>query len=108
MKLQLKRSNQLVNGKAQVALPEHFEAVAAHEGITVTLTPQSTQSKGLAVIRKSPSTFTVQELHTGQGTYAFDWEVKAVRIGYENYQPVRPKQVIAGQASARPEESDSH
>jgi len=99
---------QLVNGQAQVTLPEHFEAVAAHEGITVSLTPQSAESKGLAVIRKSPSTFTVQELHTGQGTYAFDWEVKAVRIGYEDYQPVRPKQVIAAQAPVPSEESDSH
>lgn len=26
----------------------------------------------------------------GQGSYAFDWEVKAMRRGYEDYRPVRP------------------
>ena len=74
---------------AQVVLPEHFRVLAADEGITVTLTPLSAASKGLAVVTKSSGSFSVSELHTGRGSYEFDWEVKAVRIGYENYQPVR-------------------
>ena len=98
----------LVNGQARVVLPEHFRVVAAQEGITVTLTPLSTTSKGLAVVTKSPGTFTVSELHGGRGAYDFDWEVKAVRIGYEDYQPVRPKQVIAAPPPNHADESISH
>jgi len=98
----------LVNGQARVVLPEHFRMVAAQERITVTLTPLSTTSKGLAVMTKSPGTFTVSELHGGRGAYDFDWEVKAVRIGYEDYQPVRPKQVIAAPPPNHADESISH
>jgi hypothetical protein len=98
----------LVNGQARVVLPEHFRVVAAQEGITVTLTPLSATSKGLAVVTKSPGTFTVSELHGGRGAYDFDWEVKAVRIGYEDYQPVRPKQVIAAPPPNHADESISH
>jgi len=82
---------QLVDGKARVMLPDHFRVLAANEGITVTLTPLSAASKGLAVVTTSPESFSVTELHAGRGSYGFYWEVKAVRIGYEDYTPVRHK-----------------
>jgi len=82
---------QLVDGKARVILPEHFRVMAAKEGITVTLTPMSAASKGLAVVTTLPGSFSVTELHAGRGSYDFHWEVKAVRIGFEDYQPVRQK-----------------
>jgi hypothetical protein len=81
---------ELINGIADVELPEHFQLIAASEGMTVTLTPLSADSEGLAVVGKERTGFTVQELRRGKGSYAFDWEVKAVRRGYEDYQAVRP------------------
>ncbi|MEM7368329.1 MAG: hypothetical protein AAF587_06975 [Bacteroidota bacterium] len=80
---------QLINGKAEIFFSEHFEMVAASEGMTVVLTPLSGSSKGLAVINKSGSGFEVVELFDGKGTYGFDWEVKAIRKGYEDYRVIR-------------------
>ena len=82
---------ELVDGVATITFPDHFGLVANHETMTVMLTPLSADCKGLAVIEKTATGFTVKELFQGTGTYQFDWEVKCVRKGYENYQPVRPK-----------------
>ena len=57
--------------------------------MTVILTPLSASSEGLAVIEKTTSGFKVKELRSGTGNYSFDWEVKCVRQGFENYQVVR-------------------
>jgi hypothetical protein len=84
-------TDQLVNGSAEVVLPEHFEVLVAEGTMTVSVTPQSADSEGLAVVDKGPSGFSVRELRRGKGTYDFDWEVKAVRKGYEDYEAVRPK-----------------
>jgi hypothetical protein len=84
-------TSRLVNGVATITFPDHFGLVANHETMTVMLTPLSADCKGLAVIEKTAAGFTVKELFQGEGTYEFDWEVKCVRKGYENYQPVRPK-----------------
>lgn len=81
----------LVNGKSQVELPEHFAAIAGEKLITVTLTPLSADSLGLAVIHKSIAGFEVRELHRGGGNYEFDWEVKAMRRDAEDYQVLRPR-----------------
>ena len=48
----------------------------------------------LAVVEKTATGFTVREMFQGQGNYQFDWEVKGVRKGFENYQAVRSKQAI--------------
>ena len=84
-------SAELQNGVAIVELPRHFELMAAAEGLTVQLTPNSAASLGLAVVEKGTGEFRVQELGMGRGNYAFDWEAKAVRKGYEDYEVVRPK-----------------
>lgn len=79
----------LVNGRARVALPDHFAAVASSKGITVQVTPLSGESKGLAVVDKNTDRFSVQELNDGSGTYDFDFMVTAVRKGHEDYQVIR-------------------
>lgn len=81
----------LTAGHVVVDLPRHFAAMAAAEAITVQLTPLSPMSRGLCVVRKSTDSFDVRELMNGSGTYEFDWEVKAIRRGYEDYEVVRPK-----------------
>ena len=80
---------QLVAGRATVELPEHFALVAAEAGLTVILTPLSGSSKGLAVVQKGVHRFSVVELMEGTGNYAFDWEIKAVRQGFEDYRVIR-------------------
>jgi hypothetical protein len=83
---------QLIDGKAVVRFPEHYRLVSQPESMTVMLTPLSAESMGLAVIEKTAEGFVVQELQKGRGHYSFDWEVKCVRQGHENYQVIRPRQ----------------
>jgi hypothetical protein len=85
----------LVNGQATVSLPDHFVSVIGAEGMTVQITPLSADSLGLAVIAKRPSEIVIKELHSGTGTYDFDWEVKGARKGHENYRVIRPSNEIA-------------
>ena len=54
------------------------------------LTPLSVESRGLAVVQKALDGIVIRELGGGSGTYDFDWEVKAVRTGYEDYRVIRP------------------
>jgi hypothetical protein len=95
---------QMVNGEALVAFPEHFAALANAQTMTVVLTPLSADSEGMAVIEKTAQGFKVKELRQGTGSYGFDWEVKCVRQGYENYRAVRDAseyQPAASQAEMR-------
>lgn len=79
----------LEDGKATVAFPEHFSLLANANTMTVLLTPLSGESKGLAVIEKSAEGFQVVELLSGEGNYEFDWEVKCVRSGFEEFEVIR-------------------
>lgn len=81
----------LEDGKAHIKLPDHFRLLAAEGSITVLLTPLSGTSKGLAVVEKGAEGFSVVELLEGKGSYAFDWEVKAIRKGFENFEVIRDK-----------------
>lgn len=80
----------LVDGKAVITFPDHFMAVASPKGMTVQLTPLSADSLGLGVVDKNLKGLVVKELHGGKGSYEFDWEVKAIRKGYEDYQVIQP------------------
>ncbi len=82
---------QLVNGEAFVPFSDHYTLVIAEEGMTVMLSPLSAESLGLAVIEKTTEGFKVKELYGGTGNYSFDWEVKGVRKGFEDYQVIREK-----------------
>lgn len=81
----------LVNGEAYIKFSEDFHLILNPETMTVQLTPLSADSEGLAVIERTADGFKVKELRKGQGNYKFDWEVKAVRKGYEDFKPVRIK-----------------
>lgn len=79
----------LVNGEVFVPYSNHYTEVVNASTATVLLTPHSADSKGLAVIEKLESGFRIKELFDGTGNYQFDWEVKAVRRGYEKYKVIR-------------------
>ena len=80
---------QLVNGEATVICSEHFRWIADEASMTVTITPLSADSKGIAVIDKTNSGFKVKELLGGKGNYAFDYSVMCKRKGHENFQVER-------------------
>ncbi len=99
----LRGTGRLTDGKAEMTFPEHFQIVAGEAGMTVYLTPVDASSLGLAVTSKSATGFSVQELYEGKGNYEFDWEVKAVRKGHENYRVLRSKTEMM--AAGRPKEA---
>lgn len=78
----------LVNGRATVDLPEHFAVLASPDTLTVQLTPRSAASKGVAATVLRPDRLEIVELMNGTGSYEVCYRVEAVRIGYENFQPV--------------------
>ena len=78
-------------GEATVILPEEFTLIANLQTMTIMLTPLDASSKGLAVVEKTASGFKVKELHNGDGNYALDWEVKAKRLGHENFKVIRDR-----------------
>lgn len=82
---------QLENGAAFVPFSPHFQEVVNADEMTVMLTPLSAETYGLAVIKKTMEGFFVKELAKGRGNFEFDWEVKAVRKGYEDYKVIREK-----------------
>ncbi len=86
----MRGTGHLVGGRAVINFPEHFQDVIVDQGMTVQLTPCSSESRGLATISKSASGFEVAELLHGDGSYDFDWEVKGVRRGHEDFKPIQP------------------
>jgi len=81
----------LVDGECQVELPDHFLQVANEATMTVILTPLYWDTYGLAVAEKSDIGFKVKELKGANGNFEFDWEVKCVRSGFEDYKVIRGK-----------------
>ncbi len=106
----------LKNGEAFVPFSEHFELVVNPQTLTVILTPHSVETFGLAVIKKTPRGILVKELtggmkNRGKGNFSFDWEVKGVRKGYEDYRVIRDADedlpaVAEDRELALPEEED--
>ncbi len=80
----------LTNGEAFITYSEVFGLVINPSSVTITLTPHSADTYGLAVIEKNKEGFRVKELKNGEGNFSFDWEVIGMRKGYEDYQTVRP------------------
>jgi len=76
----------LVSGRAYIDFPDHFSAMAVPSSITVTLTPRSARSMGLASVNVSSQGIEVAELGGGRNSYAFDYVAHAVRKGYEDYE----------------------
>ncbi|MBK6860367.1 MAG: hypothetical protein IPK91_05945 [Saprospiraceae bacterium] len=82
-------TSKLVNGRADIKFSEHFGLIINPGTLTIQLTPGSLESKGLAIIEKNAQGVTIGELQNGKGNYSFDWEVKAVRKGFENNRVIR-------------------
>ena len=76
-------TSRLTDGEAMVICPDHFQDIADPNSMTVTLTPLSGESLGIAVVEKFPGGFKVKELHSGQGNYDFDYMVSCKRKGVE-------------------------
>lgn len=68
----------LNNGQFQVILPSEETEKIDEKSITIQVTPLSSISKGLAVVRKNNRSFTVAELMSGTGSYDFDWTLTAL------------------------------
>lgn len=82
---------ELVDGEAAVTFPDHFLKVATLKGLTITLTPNSADSKGLAAVDRTANGFVIRELFHGTGNYTVDWEAKSIRKGFEDYEVIRQK-----------------
>jgi hypothetical protein len=80
---------ELLNGETYIAYSDHFRKVINPHTVTIILTPHSIDTYGLAVVEKRKEGFVVKELKQGKGNFKFDWEVKGVRQGYEDYKVVR-------------------
>lgn len=79
---------ELRNGRAEIALPEHFVALAVPESVTVQLTPMSSKSRGVGIAAIEPDRIEVGELHGGNGEYELSFVVHALRRSHRDYQPV--------------------
>jgi hypothetical protein len=79
----------LENGEVFIPYSETFEIVVNPETVTITLTPHSADTYGLAVIQKETDGFRVKELKGGNGNFSFDYTVMGVRKGYEDFEVVR-------------------
>lgn len=69
-------------GIAQIALnPAFARAIDGQRPYQVMLTPDG-DTRGLYVVQKSPTSFTVREVQGGRSSIAFDYHVFATRLGY--------------------------
>jgi len=84
-------TGQLINGEGIVYFPHHFENIANGATMTVTVTPLENNTYGLAVTEKLSDGFRVEELMSKTGNFEFNWEVKCVRKGEENFSSIRLK-----------------
>jgi hypothetical protein len=82
-------SAEIKNGEAYVPFSDHFKKIVNPNTVTILLTPYSIETYGLAVVEKSKDGFIVKELMHGKGNFKFDWEVKGVRKGHEEFKVVR-------------------
>ena len=81
----------LSNGELYIAFSDHFKKLLSVDGMTVSLTPHSADTYGLAVIEKNEDGIRVKELMNGTSNMSFDWEVKATRKSQLSYQVIRDK-----------------
>ncbi len=76
-------TGRLASGKARVSLPDHFLKLANLQTMTVHLTPRG-DCEGL-FYQRDGNAIVVRELRKGTSSVEFDWEVKAVRSGFEDF-----------------------
>ena len=71
-------TSKVIHGENKVILPDEFASIIDLNSLTITTTPLSAESMGLAVVEKNQQAFKVKELMKGSGSYEFDWEAKAM------------------------------
>ena len=76
----------VINGIAQIEVPESFRLVADSEGLTVNVTPLG-PTRGLYVSHKGLDYITVQEMPDGFGQLSFDYQVMGVRSALDELEP---------------------
>jgi hypothetical protein len=76
----------VTGGRGHVSFPDYFSGMTVASSVTVTLTPRSLDSKGLAVTNSDNLGMDVGELAGGTGSYEFDYVVYGVRKGFEDFQ----------------------
>ncbi len=74
----------LAEGRVRIDFPGHFRSLAAADSVTVSLTPRSASSRGLAAENVTAAGFDAVELSSGTGAYEVDWVAYAVRTGFED------------------------
>jgi hypothetical protein len=93
-------SGQLVDGRAEVELPEYFEALARPEDRTVMLTAVCDEDEPVAALAASPvrgGRFIVRGPRGANPSQRFHWEVKAVRADVDRLEaePVKRARELA-------------
>jgi len=81
-------STQLVNGIAEINIPEEWQLVTEEDGITVQVTPR--QLAVLAVTLKTRDRIVV----IGDADVELDYFVNGVRRGFTDYTPYAPNMMI--------------
>jgi hypothetical protein len=81
-------TGQLVNGKAAVALPEHFALVTERQDLTIQLTPRGTWLQ-LYAVELDNAQLGVREAQGKSG--AFDYLIHGIRRGYAQHEAIRTK-----------------
>ena len=74
----LRGTASLVNGDVIISIPSDISEKINSSSITISLTPLSASSRGLAVVNKNNTTFRIKELMEGNGSYDFDWTLTAL------------------------------
>jgi hypothetical protein len=70
-------------------MPQQFSGPVTITGAGNQVVELSSTDPAASVTRLMAVT-EVKELHRGTGNYEFDWEVKCVRKGHEDYRVTRP------------------
>jgi len=86
----------LVSGQGHIEFPDHFSVMAVPSSITVSLTPRSASSMGLAAVSVSSQGIDVAELGGGTNSYSFDYVAYAVRKGFEDYEVYLTQEQVRG------------
>lgn len=87
-------SGELINGEAFVSYSDHFKKVVNTQSVTVQLTPAFSDTYGIAVVEKKCEWIQSKRIERWKRKFNFDWEVKAVRKGYENYEVYHKKETL--------------
>ena len=88
-------SGKLINGVAEINLPDDFALVTNIEGLTAQITPRGPVSSMLYVESVSSTSLVVKASSGKDSDVKFDFMINGVRAGFENHQVIREKRSYA-------------